>query len=119
MKIVYLNKIDQISICLTRLRRLNRTSLLPSSWNLDKIFALTDHLAQVQMSKKIFSIFLHAGRGKRKGERSGMICSRYNYLSFFPHFFNTFVARSVEQETSSRLKDRWYETRCRLKLFFM
>ena len=56
--------------CLTRLRRLNRTSLLPSSCKLDKNFALTGHLAQVHMSKKIFLIFLHAGRGNRKGERS-------------------------------------------------
>ena len=34
------------------------------------------------MSKKIFLIFLHAGRGNGKGERSGMIHKRYKYLSF-------------------------------------
>jgi hypothetical protein len=54
---------------LTRLRRLNRTSFLPSSCNLDKIFALTGHLAQVHTANKKFPIFLHAGMGKRKRER--------------------------------------------------
>ena len=88
---------------LTRLRRLNRTSLLPSSWILDKNFALTGHLAQVHsMSKKIFSIFLHAGKGKQEGEKSGMIRNRYNYLSFFLSYLETFVAQSVERKTSNQ-----------------
>ena len=44
------------------LARLIHTSVLPSNWNLDKIFALTGPLGQVHMAKKLFSIFLHAGR---------------------------------------------------------
>ena len=35
---------------------------LPSSWNLDKIFALTGELGPVHMAKKIFPIFLYSGR---------------------------------------------------------
>ena len=38
------------------------TSVLPSNWNLGKIFALTGQLGQEHMVKKIFPIFLHAGR---------------------------------------------------------
>ena len=46
---------------LTRLTWLIHTSVLPSSWNPGKIFAPTDQLVQVDMVKKIFPIFLHAG----------------------------------------------------------
>ena len=47
---------------LTRLTWLIHTPLLPSNWNLDKMFALTGQLGQVHMAKKIFPIFLHAER---------------------------------------------------------
>ena len=47
---------------LKRLTSLIHTSFLPSNWNLDKIFALTGELGQVYLAKKIFPIFLHAGR---------------------------------------------------------
>ena len=47
---------------LTRLTWLIHTSVLPSNWNLGKISALTGQLGQVHMVKKIFLIFLHAGR---------------------------------------------------------
>ena len=47
---------------LTRLTWLVHTSFLPSSWNLDKNFALTGELGQAHMAKKIFPIFFHAGK---------------------------------------------------------
>ena len=43
--------------CLTCLTWLVHTSFLPSSWNLDKFFALTGELGQAHMAKKIFPIF--------------------------------------------------------------
>ena len=46
---------------LTRLTWLIHTSVLPSIWNPDKIFAPTGLLGQVHMVKKIFLKFLHAG----------------------------------------------------------
>ena len=46
---------------LTRLIWLIHTSVLPSNWNPDKIFAPTGLLGQVHMVKKIFLKFLHAG----------------------------------------------------------
>ena len=95
---------------LTCLTRLNRTSLLPSSCNLDKKFALTGHLAQVHLSKFFFLIFLHAGRGKRKGESSGMICNRYKYLSFFCEFLQGFRS-SVGRARDFKSIDKRYETR--------
>ena len=52
----------KIMSTLTRLTWLIHISVLPSNWNLDKIFALTGQLGQVHMAKKIFLIFLHAGR---------------------------------------------------------
>ena len=54
------------------------------------------------MANKIFSIFLHAGRAKRKKERLGMICHRYKYLSFLANFFKSSVAQLVERETSNQ-----------------
>ena len=50
-------------LVLTRHTWLIHTSVLPSNWNLDKIFALTGQLGQVHVAKKIFVIFLHAGDG--------------------------------------------------------
>ena len=46
---------------LTRLTWLIHTSVLPSIWNPDKIFAPTGLLGQVHIVKKIFLKFLHAG----------------------------------------------------------
>ena len=46
---------------LTRLAWLIHTSVLPSNWNPDKIFAPTGLLGQVHTVKKIFLKFLHAG----------------------------------------------------------
>ena len=57
-------------LLLTRLTWLTHTSLLPSNWELDEIFALAVELGQVHMANKNFPIFLHAGKAKRKGERS-------------------------------------------------
>ena len=47
---------------LTHLTWLIHTSVLPSNWNPGKIFVLTVWLGQVHTVKKIFLIFLHAGR---------------------------------------------------------
>ena len=47
---------------LTRLTWLIHTSVLPSIWNPGKIFAPIGQLGQAHMVKKIFLIFLHAGR---------------------------------------------------------
>ena len=47
---------------LTHLTLLIHTSVLPSNWNLCKIFAPIRQLGQVHMVKKIFPIFLHAWR---------------------------------------------------------
>ena len=52
--------------CLTRLTWLTHTSLLPSNWDLDKIFALAVELGQVHMANKNFPIFLHAGGFKTR-----------------------------------------------------
>ena len=84
---------------LTRLRPLNRTSLLPSSWNLDKIFALTGHLAQVHMANKKFPIFLHAGKGKRKRERSLQLSITFISISFGPKLATASIAQSTERQT--------------------
>ena len=54
------------------------------------------------MANKQFPIFLHAGRGKRKGEILGMIRNSYKYLCFFCRFLQASVARSAEQETSNQ-----------------
>ena len=48
---------------LTRITWLIHTSVLPSNWNLGKFFVLTGELGQVHMAKKLFPIFLHAGKG--------------------------------------------------------
>ena len=50
------------SIYLTPLTWLIQTLFLLSNWNLDKNFALTGELGQVHVSKKIFLIFILAGR---------------------------------------------------------
>merc|ERR1712051_1103142 len=50
-----------IILNLTRLTWLIHTSVLPSNWNPDKIFAPTGLLGQVHLVKKIFLKFLHAG----------------------------------------------------------
>ena len=86
---------------LTRLRRLNRTSLLPSSCNLDKIFALTGHLAQVHMANKKFPIFLHAGRVKRKGER----LSQFSITSIIKSFESKEVIASIAQSAERQTTD--------------
>ena len=49
-------------LVLTRLTWLIHTSVLPSIWNPGKIFAPIGQLGQAHMVKKIFLIFLHAGR---------------------------------------------------------
>ena len=54
------NKVN-LWIILTSLTWLIHTSVLPSIWNPDKMFAPTGQLGQVNMVKKIFPIFLHAG----------------------------------------------------------
>ena len=55
---------------LTRLTWLTHTSLLPSNWDLDELFALAVELGQVYMANKKFPIFLNAEKGNGKGERS-------------------------------------------------
>jgi hypothetical protein len=55
---------------LTRLTWLIHMSFLPSNWVLDNFFALAGELGQVHMANQKFPIFLHAGREKRKWERS-------------------------------------------------
>ena len=48
---------------LTRLTWLTHTSLLPSNWDLDELFALAVELGQVYMANKKFPIFLNAEKG--------------------------------------------------------
>ena len=84
---------------LTRLRRLNRTYLLPSSWMLDKIFALTGHLAQVHMANKKFLIFLHAGRGNCKRERLLQLSITFFTISFGPVLATASIAQSAERQS--------------------
>ena len=62
------------------------------------------------MANKKFPILLHAGRGKRKGESSGMICNRYKYLSFFCEFLQGFRS-SVGRARDFKSIDKRYETR--------
>ena len=102
---------------LTRLTWLIHTSLLPSSCQLDKNFTLIGDLAQVHMSRKIFLIFLHAGNGNGKWERSGMIRIRYKYLLFFTPYLQ-YLRSAVGSARDFKPGDEWYETRCRLKHFF-
>ena len=78
---------------------MNRTSLLPSSCNLDKIFALTGRLAQVHMANKKFPIFLHAGKGNRKGERLLQFCITFIKGSFGPGQAIASIAQSAERQT--------------------
>ena len=84
---------------LTRLSRLNRTSLLPSSCNLDKIFALTGHFAQVHMANKKFPIFLHAGRVNRKREISWQFSIAFILRSFRTMRIFALIAQSAERQT--------------------
>ena len=71
------------------------------------------------MASKKFSIFLHAGIGNRKDKKSEIIRIRYEN----PYFFSTFLQdlRSVVGRARGfkpKPKDEWYETWCRLELFF-
>ena len=87
---------------LTRLSRLNRTSLLPSSCNLDKNFALTGHLAQVHMANKKFPIFLHAGRGNGKGQKSHQLSINFIIRCFCSVEAIASIAQSAERVTSNQ-----------------
>ena len=49
---------------------------------MDKIFALAGKLGQVHMAGKKFPIFLHAGNGNRKGERSLQLCITFINRTF-------------------------------------
>ena len=55
--IIFTFKLESWQNYLTHLIWLVHTSFLPSSWNLDKNFALTGELGQVHMAKKYFQFF--------------------------------------------------------------
>ena len=84
---------------LTRLTWLIHTSLLPSSCQLDKNFTLIGDLAQVHMSRKIFLIFLHAGKGNGKGESSWQLSITFITLSFGLLLATASIAQSAERRT--------------------
>ena len=61
-KIPFTYEILCLMYLLKRFTWLIQTLFLPSNWNLNKIFVLTGELGQAHMAKKLFLIFLHAGR---------------------------------------------------------
>ena len=99
----------QLQKCLTRLTWLTHTPFLPSIWDPDKIFASAVELGQVHMANKKFPIFLHAGRGNRKGERSLQLSITFIIRSFGLIKAIALIAQSAEQQTIRRSKDWWYE----------
>ena len=66
---------------------------------MDKKFALTGHLAQVHMANKKFPIFLHAGRGNGKRERSLQLSITFITISFGPVLATASIAQSAERQT--------------------
>ena len=108
---------------LTRLTWLIHTSVLPSSWNPDKIFAPTGLLGQVHIVKKIFLKFLHAGSWSFLLLNlwfSSKLVSKMNFkkmASAWKHFKNIFLPYVLD--LIDLMEQKFYrDTSLRVKLTY-